>query len=61
MKNYIKGKVLHYIVEIMEQIFTSHSFKNPNWKVSNNNLNNGPRKVLEINFYCKLPKHQIKN
>jgi hypothetical protein len=61
MKNYIKRKVLHCIVEIMEQILISHSYKNPNRKVSNNNLNNGPRKVVEKNFYCKLPKHQIKN
>ncbi len=52
---------MHCIVEIMEQILISHSYKNPNRKVSNNNLNNGPRKVVEKNFYCKLPKHQIKN
>jgi len=29
--------------------------------VSSNNLNNGPKKILENCFYCKLPEHQIKN
>jgi hypothetical protein len=34
--------------------------KNLNWKGSDSNLNNGPKKPLGNCFYSKLSKHQIK-